>query len=250
MTGRSLVVSVHDVSPATREETSEILDELNGLGLEICSLLVIPDHHQRGHFLRDARFCAWLAGRASAGNEVVLHGYFHQRPRGEIEPVVSKLWTRVYTRDEGEFYDLEPELAAALVAKARAEFAELNLQITGFIAPAWLLNPAVELVLREEGFDYTTKLGSVIDLQKKTCFRSQSLVWSVRNAWRRQTSLLWNALLFSSLRANPLLRMAIHPVDRRHPAVWRQIRDLLIRALEDRSPLTYDAWVRQQRRTP
>jgi len=49
-------------------------------------------------------------------------------------------------------------------------------------------------------------------------------------------SLAWNALLFRRLAANPLLRISIHPVDRRHAKVWQQIRELVTRALADRDP--------------
>jgi hypothetical protein len=50
---------------------------------------------------------------------------------------------------------------------------------------------------------------------------------------------------FRILTRNPLLRISIHPVDLRHRAVWQQIRRLITRALEDRQPLTYDAWLAQ-----
>jgi hypothetical protein len=56
-------------------------------------------------------------------------------------------------------------------------------------------------------------------------------------------SLAWNALLFRRLAANPLLRISIHPVDLRHPKIWQQIRELVTRALADREPLTYLAWL-------
>jgi hypothetical protein len=65
----------------------------------------------------------------------------------------------------------------------------------------------------------------------------------VRSAWRRQMSLAWNAFLFQRLRTNPLMRISIHPVDLRHAKVWQQIRELITRALADREPLTYLAWL-------
>ena len=77
--GRSLVISIHDVSPLTREATERILSELTELGVRKVSLLVIPDHHHKGHFLDDPGFCTWLEERAAAGDEVVIHGYYHRR---------------------------------------------------------------------------------------------------------------------------------------------------------------------------
>jgi hypothetical protein len=87
----------------------------------------------------------------------------------------------------------------------------------------------------------------VSDFRTGRSWESQSLVWSVRAAWRRVVSLAWNALLFRGLRGNPLMRISIHPVDIEHAAVWRQIRRLVGRALEDREALPYHAWLQQQR---
>jgi uncharacterized protein len=248
MSGRALVVSLHDVSPRTRAECGQILAELAALGVPRCSLLVIPDHHGSGHFLADAECAAWLRAQAAAGHELVMHGYHHQRARRAGESVGAKLTTRMYTADEGEFYDLDRAAAASLVEKARGDFRQLGVEPAGFIAPAWLLSAEAEAALRELGCEYTTRLGSVVDLQKDgRVFKSQSLVWSVRSAWRRQVSRAWNALLFRRLAGNPLLRVSIHPVDLRHPKIWQQVRDIITRALADREPLTYHAWLTRQR---
>ncbi len=244
---RALVVSLHDVSPQTRGECAEILAELAALGVGKCSLLVIPDHHRRGHFLADAECAAWLRAQAAAGHELVMHGYHHQRARRDGESMGAKLTTRLYTADEGECYDMDRAEAIGLVRQAREDFRDLGVEPAGFIAPAWLLSAEAEAALRELGCGYTTRLGSVVDLQSGRVFKSQSLVWSVRSAWRRQVSLAWNALLARRLAANPLLRISIHPVDLRHPQIWRQIRDIITRALADREPLTYHEWLTHQR---
>ena len=240
---RAVVVSIHDVSPRTRPACDRILAEVGALGVRETSLLVIPDHHHRGHFLKDAAFCAWLGGRARCGHETVMHGYFHQRTSHDRETPVAKVTTRFYTAGEGEFYDIDREAARSLVLRAREDFRGIGLDPRGFIAPAWLLGAEAEAALRDLGVEYTTRLGSVLDLRSGTAHRSQSLVWSVRSAWRRQTSRVWNAFLFKQLAASPLLRIAIHPVDLGHPAIWRQIRALIARAMADRKALTYQAWL-------
>ncbi len=243
MNPRSLVVSLHDVSPRTRAACDQILGELRALGVQATSLLIIPDHHHRGHFLADAAFCDWLRAQSRLGHEAVIHGYFHQRARRAGETPVAKAMTRIYTADEGEFYDLDRAAARELVNKAREEFRSIGLNPIGFIAPAWLLGAEAEAALRELEIEYTTLLGSVVDFKRDKSHASQSLVWSVRSAWRRAVSRLWNALLFRRLAANPLMRISIHPVDIEHPAIWRQIRALIVRALADRKALTYHAWL-------
>ncbi len=238
---KALIVSIHDVSPLTRATVAAMREELLGLGVGCVSLLVIPNHHRRGHFLDDPEFCAWLS--AQEADEAVIHGYYHARARGGGEGLLSKLITRVYTRDEGEFYDMGRTEALETVTRAQADFARLGMHPDGFIAPAWLLSGPAEDALREAGCAYTTRLGAVVDFRRGKTFHSQSMVYSVRNAWRRATSLAWNSLLYSRLRRAPLLRIGLHPPDFSHPAVWRQIRRKISCALEDRIPMTYHGWI-------
>lgn len=247
MTRPALVVSLHDVSPHTLADSVTILRELAELGVDRTSLLVIPNHHHRGHMLADPVFGNRLREYAAGGHEVVIHGYFHQRSRRTGETLRDRLTTRMYTADEGEFYDLNQSDASALVEKAWGEFRQMQLEPTGFIAPAWLLSPKAEEALRSLGIAYTTRLGSVLDVSENRLHASQSLVWSVRSGWRRQVSLGWNAFLRSRLRTNPLLRISIHPVDLHHPGIWQQIRKFVSAALADREPLTYQAWLTRWR---
>lgn len=243
----ALVVSVHDVSPRTRPECEAILNDLAALGVTRCSLLVVPNHHGEGHFLDDPEFCEWLQARAEAGHEVVIHGYFHQRAREDEEGLLTKVTTRVYTAGEGEFYSADRATTVELVKQARADFSVLGLAPDGFIAPAWLMNAETEAALKEAGCEYTTRLGGITDLRTGKEYKSQSLVWSVRSAWRRAASLAWNFTLFRLLRSNSLLRISIHPVDVQHHAVWMQIRRLVMEALRDRAPYTYERWVTRER---
>lgn len=244
---QALVVSVHDVSPHSWQTCERIRAELQTLGVRYCSFLVVPDYHHQGHFLDDDDFCTWLVNLASAGHEIVIHGYYHQRERKARETLAQKFKTRVYTADEGEFYDIDKDAARALIDQARADFRVAGLEPEGFIAPAWLLSPEAEEALREADVQYTTRLGHVRDLHSGRTHESQSLVWSVRSAWRRQVSLLWNAALYRSLADNVLLRVAIHPVDIAHPKVWRQIRLCVAHALITRLPFTYERWIARQR---
>jgi predicted deacetylase len=244
---RALVVSLHDVSPRTWEASAKILAALAALGVPRTSLLVIPDHHHRGSLLADADFCRWLVEMAHRGHEIVTHGYYHQRARRRGESVMQKITTRFYTADEGEFHDLDRETARELVARGIAELRSAGLDPRGFIAPAWLLGAEAAAALRALDVEYTTTLGAVTDLPCDRTWNSQSLVWSVRSGWRRAASLLWNAALFPRLRANPLLRISIHPVDFGHRAIWQQIREFVARAREDREPMTYQVWIAHTR---
>jgi hypothetical protein len=250
MMRRALVVSLHDVSPLTLTACRRIFAELEALGAAPLSLLVIPDHHGRGRVSSDAELCAWLREQAGRGHEIVTHGFFHLRPGKRQESLMQRLTTRVYTAGEGEFFDLAHEEASRRYAEAQAELREAGLDPRGFIAPAWLLSGAAQAALRDAGCEYTTRLRQVSDLQTGREYLSQSLCWSVRAAWRRAMSLAWNAWLFRRLKTAPLLRVAVHPVDIEHPAIWRQIQAILRAALCERVPATYFSWLESERSKP
>jgi predicted deacetylase len=242
---RALVVSVHDVAPATREPVEQIVRELAQLGARTCSLLVVPDYHRQGRSMADAGFCEWLTTRQGQGDEIVLHGFFHQRTRRPNESPREKMITRFYTADEGEFFDLDYAEARRLIGEAQREFEARGFRPRGFIAPAWLLSAEAERAAIDAGMTYTTTLRTVRDFVARRMIASQSLVYSVRSSWRRGVSLGWNRWLFRRLTNNSLLRLSIHPPDISHPAIWSQIRKFIAEALRDREPMTYERWLVQ-----
>lgn len=242
-----MVVSVHDIAPSTRPVAERILTELNHLGVRACSLLVVPDYHHEGASMQDRQFVSWLRNLEAAGHEIVVHGFFHERPPRSCETVVDKLITRFYTQGEGEFYDLDYDDALRRITTARAEFWANGLKPRGFVAPAWLLSREAERAARDAKMEYTTRLRTVMDLRSGETFAARSIVYSVRNGWRRATSLAWNAALARTLQPSRLLRVSIHPADYSHPSVWRQIVDLIRNANATRSVTTYHDWIGEQR---
>jgi uncharacterized protein len=240
---RALVVSIHDVAPATHERVAEIVRQLAELHVPVSSLLVVPDYHRQGRSMANSAFCAWLETQQAGGHEIVLHGFHHERARQPNDSSRDKFITRFYTADEGEFYDLSYDTARELLDEAQHDFIERRFHPRGFVAPAWLLGNEAERAVIDSGFTYTTTLRQVRDFVARQEYHSQTMVYSVRSSWRRGVSLGWNSYLFSRLRNNALLRLSLHPPDISHVEIWRQIRGFIAEALQDRVPTTYDAWL-------
>src|SRR5438093_11124537 len=160
-------------------------------------------------------------------HEIVIHGSFHERPPRPNESFRDKFLTRLYTNDEGEFYALDYEEALRRITNARDEFRASGLTPRGFVAPAWLLSRERESAARDAELEYTTRLRTVRDLRSGGEFPVTSIVYSARGSWRRAISRAWNAALFRLVKSSPLLRISIHPSDYSHPAIWRQIVDLI-----------------------
>jgi predicted deacetylase len=242
-----LVVSIHDVAPSTQPIVDRIISELTAKGIRHCSLLVVPDYHHQGTSMKDRQFVSWLRNLEAAGNEIVIHGFFHERPRQARETFLEKFITQFYTQGEGEFYDIEYDEAFRRIKTAREEFLANGLKPRGFVAPAWLLSSEGERAARDAEMEYTTRLRTVRDLRSGETFPARSLVYSVRNGWRRMISLAWNAALGRALESKPLVRLSIHPPDFSHPTIWRQIVDLISEMDDRRTPTTYQDWIAEQR---
>ena len=247
----SLIISLHDVSPQTQEIVAKQLEALRALGVARCSLLVIPDYHHHGSITRFPGFVTWLQEQAAQGHEIVLHGYHHLRSQRTDDRLWKRWITEHYTAGEGEFYDLGYEEARTLLQKGKQELVQAGCdmtKVTGFIAPAWLLGRDAERAVVDEGFSYTTRLHGVIDLREQPSrfFSSQSMVYSVRSAWRRAVSLGWNELLFhyASWKKWSLLRIGFHPVDWKHPAIKAHLLSSVKRAATHRTAMTYGAWMK------
>lgn len=242
-----IVVSLHDVAPSSRQIANTIISELVHRGVRVCSLLVVPDYHHEGLFTKDGEFVSWLRGLEADGHEIVIHGYFHERPRRTKETLRDKFLTTFYAQNEGEFYDLSYEEALRRIAAARDEFRAQGLKPRGFVAPAWLLNEDAERAAGDAQMEYTTRLRTVCDLRSGNVFPARTLVYSVRNSWRRCVSRAWNAAFFRFLKGNSLLRISIHPPDYSHPAIWKQITRLIEESIESYTATTYQEWITEQR---
>jgi predicted deacetylase len=243
----SIIVSLHDVAPSTQQITSRIIAELGRHGVNVCSILVVPDYHHQGLFTAQRDFVTWLRGLEADGHEIVIHGYFHDRPPRPKEALRDKFVTRFYTQNEGEFYDLNYEEALHRVTTARDQFRAQGLKPHGFIAPAWLLGDEAERALCDAHLEYTTRLRGVCDLRSGKMFPAPTLVYSVHKKWRRALSRSWNAALFRLLETKPLLRISIHPPDYSHPAVWKQILGFIAATRSVRTATTYQDWIVTQR---
>jgi predicted deacetylase len=253
MKSNKLVISLHDVSPQTQAIVNNQLEELYSMGVKRCSLLVIPDYHHQSLISLFPNFMSWLQEQADKGHEIVLHGYYHDRPPSPRDNTWKRLITEHYTAGEGEFYDLDYEQARTILKMGKVVFEEAGIdrsELFGFIAPAWLLGKEAERALIDEGFLYTTRLHGVIDLQEQPprFFPAQSMVYSVRSAWRRIISLFWNELLFQYATHQKwgLLRVSLHPVDWKHQFIKSHLLHSIKRALKDRTPMTYESWLRQE----
>lgn len=242
---KHLIVSLHDAHPGSWPDISEQLEFLSDLGVNRCSILLVPEfHHEHFPSCWTDDIAASLRARQEAGYDLVLHGYYHDR-QGQADTLGNVFWTRLYTNHEAEFLDLPDAEAEQRLRNGLALFADKGWQPNGFIAPAWLMSSTLPALLQRVGFRYTNRLTEILPFGTDTTpIPSQSLCYSTRAAWRQFASLRWNRYLFGRLRETSLMRLSLHPHDLHFAPIRQQIADFVKTALhEGFQPTTYAGYV-------
>ncbi len=243
---RWLCVSLHDVAPATWPFCRNVLAAVREVADIPLTLLVVPAYH--GECSAQPEFEQAISQQRLAGHELALHGYFHADPHRPSD-IVDWVRRRIYTAGEGEFCALsEDEARERLTLGSRWFAANGWTPMAGFVAPAWLLGAGAWRALRgQHGLQYTSTLTTLIALPEGHAIRAPCLTYSVRSAWRRPTSIVWNTLLARATQSSQILRLGLHPFDAESGPVRRSWQRLLKRVLRDRTPVTKAECVRQWR---
>ncbi len=238
-----LIVSLHDVHPGSAEQIQRQRHDLKQAGIKALSHLVVPEFHHRQSTFHSASLCQWLGDQQSMGDELILHGYYHDRI-GQTEALRDLFWTRFYTNQEAEFYSLSERESRKRWNDGLEQFKGQGWRSPGFIAPAWLLDSGLVKALQEEGFDYSVVYQGVLDLKRGSdarLHRIPTLCWSSRSWWRRQVSLVWNGFCFQTFLSKGIdFRVSLHPLDVDYPLIWGQIMTMIRRAVRfGYQPVTY-----------
>ena len=234
----ALCVVLHDVAAGTQSACERVMRAVADVAGSVpLTLLAVPRYHRQPS---TASFDGWLGDRGRAGDELVLHGWTHL-DEGAATGWADRLRRNSYTRGEGEFWALTQAEAATRLHAGRDWFDANGWPVQGFVAPAWLLGPGAWAALRDTDFAYTCTLRHIHLLPRGATLTSQSVVYSTSAAWRRGMSLAWNALVARAERANPVLRLELHPRDADFPAVRRSWQRILEAALRERRAVTVGA---------
>ncbi|PPE69790.1 polysaccharide deacetylase family protein [Caldimonas thermodepolymerans] len=239
-----LCIVLHDVAPTTWAACCRVLDAVGELTPGPLTLLAVPRHHGAP---RSLAFDTQLTVRLEAGDELALHGYTHRDDGRPLGPV-DWLMRRCYTAGEGEFAALGHEAALQRLVAGARWFQANGWPLHGFVAPAWLLGRGAWSALRAMPLlRYTATLRHLHALPQGPALAAPSVVYSTRAAWRRATSVAWNAWQGRWMQQALLVRFELHPHDADHAAVRRSWQQLLARELAYRRVVTVagfvDAWL-------
>ena len=243
---RAVCVVLHDVAPATWPACERLIAAIEQVGKLPITMLVVPSYHKGAPSIGNRPFEDMLSRRLACGDELALHGYRHL-DTGTPASLYDVLRRRWYTASEGEFAGLELIEAIRRLEAGTSWFTANGWPVGGFVAPAWLMSRDAWRALQFFSFSYTTSLRRLYLLRDGVSVSAQSLVYSVRSAWRRRISQSWNTRLASRLADRPMIRLGLHPADAKYPHIMAHWQGLLATLLESREAMTKAQYVQSLR---
>jgi uncharacterized protein DUF2334 len=125
---RPFLICIHDATPAHAGETLVMIRDLAPLIGRRLSFGVVPNWHGQWPLAAHPDYCRLVQ---EGSDELLLHGYSHQRQRG---------WGPITLLAEGcdEMNGLDPEETRRTLERGQNVFAEVfGEPARGFLAPAW-----------------------------------------------------------------------------------------------------------------
>jgi hypothetical protein len=159
-----LVVSVHDVAPATAQAARTWVRALDGCAVPLTFLAVPGPWHGAGLEADPdgAELVAWLRARQDGGDEISLHGWSHRAdvrgalPRRAVGSVVA--------RGAAELWALDRATAADRTRAGLDVLQRNGLSVTGSTPPGWLSSREARRGLADAGLQYVTDHAGLLDL--------------------------------------------------------------------------------------
>jgi len=221
-----LLVSIHDVSPASALSVSRLWSLCLERGV-VPALLVVPNWHGEWPLESHPDTVRWIRDRQDEGAEVVLHGERHDEAgvRRGLKDHVRALGK---TDREGEFLTLNRAAARERLARGLERLQRVGLRPSGFVPPAWLARDSTHEAVAALGLSFSEDDRSVWLHPSHRRIPSPVLRWSTRSPLRA-----WGSVAVAATRSRlqvgaSVARIALHPHDLDHPATRRSV----LRALE------------------
>lgn len=204
---RSIIWSVHDVTPATIGRAAEIIALLASQHVGRIAILIVPEGVWAEGDL--ARLRSWERD----GHMLAAHGWSHRGvpPRG----LYHRLHSRVFSRDAAEHLGRSAAEISGLIERGQAWFETARLQPPAlYVPPAWALGALPLSAFRGTPVRWIETLTGIYDAEQRR-FRRLPLVGfeadtRIRAVSLRLSNAANHALAAASRRP---LRVAIHPHD-------------------------------------
>jgi hypothetical protein len=204
---RSIVWSVHDVTPSTLDRAAEIVDLLVASGAGSLAVLVVPD----GEWTDDQ--IATLRGWEQGGHVLAAHGWSHHAvpPRG----LYHRLHSTLLSRDAAEHLGRARESVLDIVRGGQAWFARAGLQPPSlYVPPAWALGALPLSAFDGTPFRWVETLSGIYDTRARRWHHLPLVGFEADTDFRARSLRMLNAanLALGTALRRPV-RAGVHPND-------------------------------------
>ncbi len=203
----NLLVSIHDVMPATMDRVERIFERLERAGLTPVTLLVVPGTGW------DAAGLDRLRALLARGGELAGHGWCHEARR--IRGPKHRLHSALISRNAAEHLALSRFGILRLMLANHRWFPRHDLPAPAlYVPPAWAMGPVPRALLELLPFRHYETLSGVFDSLAGRFHRLPMAGFEADTAFRAATVGASNALNRWVARATGRpLRLGIHPDD-------------------------------------
>ena len=237
----AVIVSLHDVAPATAQQSVEMLSMVSLYGLR-ATLLVIPGPF-RGQTLADddGTFARWLRDAEGNGNELAQHGWAHEGardPRGNVG-VLRRLEGRALARGCAEFLELGIVEATRRILAGREVLDAAGIHPVGFTPPGWLASRDTLCALRRLRYRYTTTQWSIVDVVRTETHYVGALSQRPGSTIAGVAAVANQRVARALISRDRPLRIALHPDDFASPRLRDATHRILASAAQHGKSMTY-----------
>lgn len=201
----SLIVSIHDVSPATAVETAWWVDQVERLGKR-ATLLVIPGPWRGRSMSVGDPLSVSLRLWAGRGHEISLHGWDHRQS-------TKKPVARILARGAGEFAGLDSAGSESRLVAGLGLLSANEIAASGFTPPGWLISRDAARAVRHVGIDYLTTHLTIHDFLEKRTLNVPVVCHRPGSPLSGAGVIAMRAAYAMARRTGRDLRIAIHPDD-------------------------------------
>ncbi len=202
---RQLLISIHDVMPATLDRTARIIDRLKLLNMNPVTLLVVPGTGWDPDTISQLR--SWVGD----GIELAGHGWKHRVDR--IRGLRHRLHSVFISRDVAEHLALDRDAAVNLMQRCHRWFEDNGLPApTLYVPPAWAMGDVPHASLDALPYRHYEVLTGVYTARQG--FRRLPMVgFEADTRFRAWACRAWNSVNLRSAGTERPLRLSIHPDD-------------------------------------
>jgi predicted deacetylase len=242
----TMILSIHDVAPATWDQTRSWLAHLDARGLP-ATLLVVAGPWRGPRLDQASDVIEGLHTACSAGHEISLHGWDHAAaPLGRHQVMRSGL-ARIRVRGCGEFATLDSAAALRRLARGLEILHRSGFTPTGFTPPGWLASPGTLEAMRSLPLRYTTSQWAIRDLRTWRRIKIPALSHRPGSSLAGVGARSLLAIGRHRLDTGRALRLALHPDDLHDRRLVNATLALIEIGLDKGARfMTYDAAVRRR----